>query len=213
MWAAVSSGCPQVGMLLPLLWCLVDNLTARLNWGGVYTKGTLMTFVFGQWGNSQTWCRAHAVGPPHCRKMYLRGGGNFLPSLKLFSLELPCNVLCWLSILGQSWILSWLQGSMWIRISRQRGGGDRGRILWAICKEEAQHLSRNIWYSSQKLRYMLLWPVHMKFMWTFDQRNMLVFALSGCFESTSYCQNNILIGTTVPKGIEWHFHPDFYGTV
>jgi hypothetical protein len=42
---------------------------------------------------------------------------------------------------------------------------------------------------------------------------MLVFALSGCFESTPSCQNNILISTTVPKGIEWHFHPAFWGTI
>jgi hypothetical protein len=35
----VSRGCPQGGVLSPLLWCLVDELIARLNRGGVYTQG------------------------------------------------------------------------------------------------------------------------------------------------------------------------------
>jgi len=36
----VSRGCPQGGVLSPLLWCLVvDELLARLNGGGVYTQG------------------------------------------------------------------------------------------------------------------------------------------------------------------------------
>jgi hypothetical protein len=34
---AVSRGCPQGGVLSPLLWCLVDDLIARLNRGGIYT--------------------------------------------------------------------------------------------------------------------------------------------------------------------------------
>ena len=37
---AVSRGCPQAGVLSPLLWCLVvSNLLARLNEGNVYTQG------------------------------------------------------------------------------------------------------------------------------------------------------------------------------
>ena len=33
-------GCPQGGVFLPLLWCLVVNeLLARLNEGGVYSQG------------------------------------------------------------------------------------------------------------------------------------------------------------------------------
>jgi hypothetical protein len=37
---AVPRGCPQEGVLLPLLWCLVfDDLMERLNRGGVYTQG------------------------------------------------------------------------------------------------------------------------------------------------------------------------------
>jgi hypothetical protein len=35
----VSIGCPQGGVLSPLLWCLVDELISRLNRGGVYTQG------------------------------------------------------------------------------------------------------------------------------------------------------------------------------
>jgi hypothetical protein len=35
MVAAVSRGCPQGGVLSPLLWCLVvDGMMARLNLGG-----------------------------------------------------------------------------------------------------------------------------------------------------------------------------------
>jgi hypothetical protein len=36
---AVSRGCPQGGVLSPLLWCLVNDLLARLNEGGVYSQG------------------------------------------------------------------------------------------------------------------------------------------------------------------------------
>jgi len=37
---AVSRGCPQVGVLSPLLWCLiVDELLVRLNEGSVYVQG------------------------------------------------------------------------------------------------------------------------------------------------------------------------------
>jgi hypothetical protein len=37
---AVSRGCPQGGVLSPLLWCLVvDDLIARLSMGGVYCQG------------------------------------------------------------------------------------------------------------------------------------------------------------------------------
>jgi hypothetical protein len=37
---AVARGCPQGGVLSPLLWCLViDDLIVRLNTGGVYCQG------------------------------------------------------------------------------------------------------------------------------------------------------------------------------
>jgi hypothetical protein len=40
MRAAVSRGCPEGGMLSPLLWCLiVGDLIERLNEGIVYTQG------------------------------------------------------------------------------------------------------------------------------------------------------------------------------
>jgi hypothetical protein len=50
----VSRGCQQGGVLSPLLWCLVDDLIARLNGGGIYTQTMQITFVFQLWGNSQT---------------------------------------------------------------------------------------------------------------------------------------------------------------
>jgi hypothetical protein len=37
---AVIRGCPQGGVLSPVLWCLVVNdLIARLNGGGIYNQG------------------------------------------------------------------------------------------------------------------------------------------------------------------------------
>jgi hypothetical protein len=37
---AISRGCPQGGVLSPLLWCLVVNdLLTRLGGGGVFTQG------------------------------------------------------------------------------------------------------------------------------------------------------------------------------
>ena len=36
----VSRGCPKGGVLLPLLWCLLDDMIARRNVGGVYTQGS-----------------------------------------------------------------------------------------------------------------------------------------------------------------------------
>jgi len=79
---AMSRECPHEGVLLPLLWCFViDDLIVRLNRGRVYTqgyadfddliarlkKGGVYTHgyddFFRQCVNSQTRCRAHAVGP------------------------------------------------------------------------------------------------------------------------------------------------------
>jgi hypothetical protein len=60
----VSRGCPQGGVLLPLLWCLaVDELLTRLNGGGVYTQDTQMVSVFWQWENSQIRCQGSYNGP------------------------------------------------------------------------------------------------------------------------------------------------------
>jgi hypothetical protein len=47
MGITVSSGCPEGGVLLPLLRCLVvDDSIARLNGGDADTRVRLMTFVF-----------------------------------------------------------------------------------------------------------------------------------------------------------------------
>jgi hypothetical protein len=44
---AVARGCPQGGVLSPLLWCLaVDELITGLNEGGFMHKNMRMTFVF-----------------------------------------------------------------------------------------------------------------------------------------------------------------------
>jgi hypothetical protein len=66
MSTAVSRGCPQGGMLSPLLWCLVDELRVRLKEGGVYTQSytddiPLLTVV--KFPNT---VRTHAAGPSHC---------------------------------------------------------------------------------------------------------------------------------------------------
>jgi hypothetical protein len=54
MRVAISRGCPQGGVLSPLLWCLVVNdLITRLSGSGSSFKGTRMTYVFLQWVNSQ----------------------------------------------------------------------------------------------------------------------------------------------------------------
>jgi hypothetical protein len=54
----VSRGCPQGGVLSPLLWCLVVNeLLARLNEGGVYTQGyadDICLLVVGKFQNTVT---------------------------------------------------------------------------------------------------------------------------------------------------------------
>jgi len=48
---------------------------------------------------------------------------------------------------------------------------------------------------------------------TIHKGNTLVSILiPGDFESYSACQNNLPIGTTVPKDIEQHFHPPFCRT-
>lgn len=40
MWLAISKGCPQGGVLLPLLWCLVvDSLLTRLSGNGIFIQG------------------------------------------------------------------------------------------------------------------------------------------------------------------------------
>jgi hypothetical protein len=106
----VSRGCPQGGVLSPLLWCLVvDDLIARLSMGGVYCQGyadDICLLAVGKFPNMVS--RAHTEGSSHCRDMvqqlacqltltrqtlsYLQGKGKFLVSLNLFSLEFLCTV-------------------------------------------------------------------------------------------------------------------------
>jgi len=93
------------------------------------------------------------------------------------------------------------------------GGLDWGQSLWAIFGKKAQYLYKKIRYCFPE-HNILSWPVHMIFIWTLDQRNRLLFALrAGVSESPSGCQNNVTINTTVPKGIERHFHPAYCGAV
>jgi len=64
---AVSRGCPQRGVLSPLLWCLVaKDLLATLNDGGVYSQGyadDICLLAVGKFPN--TVIRANTVGPSY----------------------------------------------------------------------------------------------------------------------------------------------------
>jgi hypothetical protein len=53
---AIPRGCPQGGVLSPLLWCLlVDDLLARLSESGVFIQGYADDiYVFSRWKISQT---------------------------------------------------------------------------------------------------------------------------------------------------------------
>jgi hypothetical protein len=60
----VDRGCPQGGVLSPLLWCLVVvKLITGLNKGGFMLKEMQMTFVFRLWVNSQTQYLGLCSGP------------------------------------------------------------------------------------------------------------------------------------------------------
>jgi len=60
---------------------------------------------------------------------------------------------------------------------------------------------------------MLSWPVLMKLNCMADQRS----TLSICFDSRAAPKTsghqNVSIGTTVPKGVEWYLHPAFCGAL
>jgi hypothetical protein len=63
----MSRGCPQGGVLSPLLWCLLDNLKARINGGGIYIQGyadDMCLLAVGKFPNS-IW--AHTMSPSYCR--------------------------------------------------------------------------------------------------------------------------------------------------
>jgi len=68
---AVSRGCPQGGVLSPLLWCLVvTELLKRLKEGGVYSQGYAddICHLFYSGGKIPKYgIRVHTVGPSHHR--------------------------------------------------------------------------------------------------------------------------------------------------
>lgn len=99
MKAVVSRGCPQAGVLSPLLWCLVaDDMIERVNKGcciySGYADDTCLWEV-GKFPNMVSKLMQLALHTVETH-IYKRK----LPmSLNLFSLELSCTVLCWSSIL------------------------------------------------------------------------------------------------------------------
>ena len=70
MRVAVSRGCPQPGVLSPLLWCLVvADLIDRRSGGGIYIQGYADDIYLPAVGNSHTRFRAYAIGPSNRRDM------------------------------------------------------------------------------------------------------------------------------------------------
>jgi hypothetical protein len=60
---AISRGCPQGGVLSPLLWCLVvDDLLTRLSRGGIFIQG-YKDDVFSRSANSQRRYQDSCSGP------------------------------------------------------------------------------------------------------------------------------------------------------
>ena len=94
----ISRGCPQVGVLSPLLWCLVvDDLLARLS-GGVFIQGYAGDICFlavGKFPNTvsglmqsalstvETWCNkvGLSVNPDRLGSLHLPEKGNSRGSL------------------------------------------------------------------------------------------------------------------------------------
>jgi len=73
MRAAGSRGYPQVGILSPLLWCLVaDEMIERLNKGWHILKVCWWHLPLGSGEIPKHGVGAHAVGPPHHRNSYLQ---------------------------------------------------------------------------------------------------------------------------------------------
>jgi len=70
---AVFRHCPKGDVLLPLQWCLVGNLIARLSGGGINIQGYvdgICLLAVGKFPNS---VMAIAVGPLYCTDMVQRG--------------------------------------------------------------------------------------------------------------------------------------------
>ena len=69
----VSRGCPQGGVLSPLLWCLVvDHLLVRLNEGSVYAQGYADDMSSRGGKIPQHGIRAYKVGPTYRRRVVWR---------------------------------------------------------------------------------------------------------------------------------------------
>jgi hypothetical protein len=123
----VSTGCPQEGVLSPLLWCLVvDQLIARLNGGGFYTQGyadDICLPVVGKFPNTvsgltqwalhtvEMWCDelGLSVNPDKT------GLVAFMRRRKLPGFPgQPYTALCESSILESSWIHGSPGGNTWM---------------------------------------------------------------------------------------------------
>jgi hypothetical protein len=71
---ALSKGCPQGGMLSPLLWCLVVDDCWRASVGEETTPSAMQTIsVSWRWENSQIQYRG-SVGPTYSRSVVQRAG-------------------------------------------------------------------------------------------------------------------------------------------
>ena len=104
---AVSKGCPQGGVLSPLLWCLViDELLARLCGGGIYVQGyadDICLLAVGKFPNTvsglirwalhtvEEWCIGHglSINPDKTGLVAFTRKRNFQGSLNLHFLEEP----------------------------------------------------------------------------------------------------------------------------
>ena len=109
----VPRGCPQGGVLSPLLWCLVvDDLITRLNGGGIYTQGytdDISLLVVGKFLNTvlgviqwalhtvETWCDkvGLSVNPDKTRLNVFKKKGKLPCSSEphYFGVTLCCSML------------------------------------------------------------------------------------------------------------------------
>jgi len=114
---AVSTGCPQGGVLSTLLWCLIVNdLLARLSAESVYTQGNaddIRCLAVGKFSNMlsgliqwalhtlETWWKSSVCRliPTRLGLLHSREEGNFQGYLNHDSLGRPYTALCRSSIL------------------------------------------------------------------------------------------------------------------
>jgi len=111
---AVFMGCPKGGVLLPLQWCLVGNLIARLSGGGINIQGYadgICLLAVGKFPQCHGYCGgsfvlyrhgATRLGcwliPTKLSSLYLQGKGNSQVSLNHTFLGLLYVTLCRSSI-------------------------------------------------------------------------------------------------------------------